>query len=380
MPRKQKQPKKTCYNPLSPEDLNFIKLIFEEKGWYGAKICREFPSKNWNPVTVNKNIKKLRETGSIHRKPGTGLYDGNRSVCTNENMEIVDDLIQSQEDQPGTHKSYSEIAIEIGGSKRSVERMVKSSGTNSFHRDWSTEIKDDAKVRRYVRAMLFVDRFPPRFIKKLVFQDETDFPLAVPTNRRNNRVFFKGKKSEIPTNRLYHPGKRQSVKLMVSCGLSWNGITKPFFLDPAVAKVNEVVYTNHLKSQLLPAIDKLYPSKDYIFVQDGASSHTSDRCQDFLLKTLKSKSRFVAADEWPPYSCDLNPLDYYFWNAIKTLVYRERIGKGSFENKEELKASIRRNWWKAINMEEVRKSIEEFIPRCKKVGEVKGEPIKHFFG
>ena len=128
MPRKQKQPKKTCYNPLSPEDLNFIKLIFEEKGWYGAKICREFPSKNWNPVTVNKNIKKLREAGSIHRKPGTGLYDGNRSVCTNENMEIVDDLIQSQEDQPGTHKSYSEIAIEIGGSKRSVERMVKSSG------------------------------------------------------------------------------------------------------------------------------------------------------------------------------------------------------------------------------------------------------------
>ena len=89
MPPKQKQPKKTCYNPLSPEDLNFIKLIFEEKGWYGAKICREFPSKNWNPVTVNKNIKKLRETGSIHRKPGTGLYDGNRSVCTNENMEIV---------------------------------------------------------------------------------------------------------------------------------------------------------------------------------------------------------------------------------------------------------------------------------------------------
>ena len=144
--------------------------------------------------------------------------------------------------------------------------MVKSSGTNSFHRDWSTEIKVDVKVCRYVRAMLFVDRFPPRFIKKLVFQDETDFPLAVPTNRRNNRVFFKGKKSEIPSNRLYHPGKRQSVKLMVSCGLSWNGITEPFFLDPAVEKVNEVVYTNHLKSQLLPAIDKLYPSKDYIFV------------------------------------------------------------------------------------------------------------------
>ena len=82
MPRKQKQPKKTCYNPLSPEDLNFIKLIFEEKGWYGAKICREFPSKNWNPVTVNKNIKKLR----VHQKKLEEGHQYGRSAKINRGV------------------------------------------------------------------------------------------------------------------------------------------------------------------------------------------------------------------------------------------------------------------------------------------------------
>ena len=166
---------------------------------------------------------------------------------------------------------------------------------------------------------------------------------------------------------------------MVSCGLSWNGLTKPFFVDPEVTKVNEVVYVKHLRTQLFPAIDKLYPNGDSIFVQDGAPSHTSELCQTFLLNTLKKKSRFVAADQWTPYSSDLNPLDYYFWNEIKTCVYAERIGKGSFENKEELKASIRRNWRKAIKMGEVRKALNQFIPRCQKIAEQRGDPIKQFF-
>ena len=182
---------------MSHEDLNFIKLMHEEKGWHGKRICKEYPSKKWNPRTINDNIKKLKETGSVQRKPGSGLYDGNRSVRTVENQDITEELIQSQENQPGTHKSYSEIAMEIGGSKRSVGRMVKGSGNKPFKRERSTEMKDDAKTRRYVRASLFVDRFPPRLVKKLVFQDESDFTLSVPTNRTNNRVYSQGKKGII---------------------------------------------------------------------------------------------------------------------------------------------------------------------------------------
>lgn len=94
----------------------------------------------------------------------------------------------------------------------------------------------------------------------------------------------------------------------------------------------------------------------------------------------KHRNRFVASDQWPPYSSDLNPLDYYFWNRVKTVVYAERQGMGSFVSIEELKSSIQRNWRKAIDMEEVRKALNQFRPRCEKVFEMKGEPIKVFFG
>jgi len=188
---------------------------------------------------------------------------------------------------------------------------LRSSGYESYSRLSAPEAKDDAVLRRLVRTEVLIDRLPyPRFVRRLVFQDETDFTLSVPTNLKNNVVYSRGPKKEIPTYRLYHRGKRQSVKLMVSCGFSWNGVTKPFFVDPKLTKVNGRLYTKHLKTQLIPAIEKLYPDNNYIFVQDGASSHTSDICQEFLESKLK-KSQFVASNEWPPNSPDLNPSDYY---------------------------------------------------------------------
>jgi hypothetical protein len=98
-------------------------------------------------------------------------------------------------------------------------------------------------------------------------------------------------------------------------------------------------------------------------------------------RTKKQRTTiFVTADQWPPYSPDVNPLDYYFWNRLKNVVYGERVGKGSFESLGELQSSIRRNWNRAIDMDEVHKALNQFLPRCRKVAEVRGEPIKAFFG
>ena len=69
------------------------------------------------------------------------------------------------------------------------------------------------------------------------FQDEKDFTQQIPLNKQNNRCYTKVKKSEIPPDSLYHPGNKQSLKLMMSCCASWNGITKPFFLDPSKVRL-----------------------------------------------------------------------------------------------------------------------------------------------
>ena len=54
------------------------------------------------------------------------------TVTTDENPELVEELICSQEEFPGTHKSPREIARNVGISRSSVRMLVKRRKINQF--------------------------------------------------------------------------------------------------------------------------------------------------------------------------------------------------------------------------------------------------------
>ena len=58
----------------------------------------------------------------MERRPGS---ERPRTVTTAENEEMVEELICSQEEKPGTHLSPREIEKYTGISRSSVRRMVK---------------------------------------------------------------------------------------------------------------------------------------------------------------------------------------------------------------------------------------------------------------
>ena len=120
-------------------------------------------------------------------------------------------------------------------------------------------------------------------IERAVFQDESPFPLQIPINKQNNRVYFKGKKSDVPAKNLSHESNSICEKVVVSAALTWYGVTKTF-----IVKVNGPSYLRHLEKQLFPAIRMIYPREDWIYIQDGAPSHTSKLVQDFLQVKLPS--------------------------------------------------------------------------------------------
>ena len=70
---------------------------------------------------------------------------------------------------------------------------------------------------------------------------------------------------------------------------------------------------------MFPAVKKLVKRDDWILAQGSASSHRSNLVQGYLEKTLKH--RFVKCVEWPLSSTDVNPLDYFFWDLVKSKVY-----------------------------------------------------------
>ena len=54
------------------------------------------------------------------------------------------------------------------------------------------------------------------------------------------------------------------------------------------------------------------------FQQDGATCHTAKATVDVLSPVFEDRIISCRADVlWPPRSCDLTPLDYYLWGAVK---------------------------------------------------------------
>jgi len=85
-------------------------------------MMRESPPRQWKNSTLNDLIRKIDKIGSADPTAGS---DRLRSVRTQENIYVVEELVCSQEGQLRTTKSPTEIARETGISRSSVLCIVK---------------------------------------------------------------------------------------------------------------------------------------------------------------------------------------------------------------------------------------------------------------
>ena len=92
----------------------------------------------------------------------------------------------------------------------------------------------------------------------------------------------------------------------------------------AVVTVNGGRYRAMLKKFLFTKIEK-EDNGNIWFQQDGARCHTAEATLDVLRPFFKDRIISRRADVlWPPRSCDLTPLDYYIWGALKDKCYADK--------------------------------------------------------
>ena len=61
------------------------------------------------------------------------------------------------------------------------------------------------------------------------------------------------------------------------------------------------------------------------FEQDGTTCHIAETTLDVLYPVFEDRVISRRVDVvWPPRSCDLTPLDYYLWGAIKDKCYADQ--------------------------------------------------------
>ena len=101
--------------------------------------------------------------------------------------------------------------------------------------------------RRYARVIALGEKFQPNtcVIEKAVWQDEKDFTLDVPVNLKTDRLYGKGKKSDVPDENLFASTIRFQAKLwfpMQSLGMAPRN---RFFVNENGIKANKENYCKH---------------------------------------------------------------------------------------------------------------------------------------
>ena len=354
---------------MSECDKNLVKENYLHKGWGAKRLMREYPGKGWKKTTINDLLLKFRQTGAIARKAGSGRP---KTTRTQQNIDVVEDLIQSQEDNPHSHSSPREIERSTGISRPSVRRIVKKDlHKNVFKRQRVHRLRVTQKAKRLQRAQQLLDRFDtPQKVNRVFFGDEKIFSAMAPVNTQNNRVYSdQERKRDVSPGRLLQEKDRFSAfTVMVSGYVSHMGKGELVFVEEDVT-INSEVYQNILR-QHIPTLRQVAGAMGFTFQQDGATAHTSNDSMAFIRAHFDA---IIDKHEWPPKSCDLSPLDYSIWSAMDRGVYR---GRDRFYSREDLVSAIREAW-DNLPMTTIKGAIRQWRRRLQEVVDADGGHFEH---
>ena len=112
-------------------------------------------------------------------------------------------------------------------------------------------------------------------------------------------------------------------QVSVWCGFWYGGITGPFFFkneQGAAVTANGERYCAMFNEFLFQKIEEDHMD-DIWFQQDGATCHTANVTIDLFTDFENRIIRRNSGVNWPLQSCDLTPLDYFLWGAVKDKCY-----------------------------------------------------------
>ena len=122
--------------------------------------------------------------------------------------------------------------------------------------------------------------------------------------------------------------------VMVFGAVSSEGHIMPPHIFEVGLKVNTKVYLDLLKSVVIPWCNQVAGGRPWVWQQDSAPALKSTEIQAWLQKECYD---FLPFSQWPPFSPDLNPLDYFVWSYVENIT-----NMTSHKTKASLIATIRR--------------------------------------
>ena len=165
-------------------------------------------------------------------------------------------------------------------------------------------------------------------------------------------------------------------RITVWCAICEQGIFGPVFIDQ---NVNGERYKQLLLERFIPFAQGLNAVDLYWFMQDGALPHRTNNVFQVLDEHFTGRViglgypyKHGGGMDWPPYSPDLNPCDFFLWGYLKDRVYR-----GNPQTIDALKEAITSEI-QAIEPSTLQNVIQGFESRLHAVIELDGAHIEPY--
>jgi inhibitor of nuclear factor kappa-B kinase subunit alpha len=312
-------------------------------------------------TTIYYHIRKFKKLGITERKPGTGRRQTQRMA---RNINAVMDRINAD-----PFVSIRQVARELEMDEKTARTICKDDlGVKSRARMKKQLVNTNCKEKRLQRAKLLLNVLKEKKQPVIFFTDEKIFDLDSVSNSRLDRYLSPEKACDVPDHVRFKFQTKNPQNVMVFGLVASDGKTMPPFFWPKGTKVNTDEYIKVLEDVVKPWILANYgPHQKYIFQQDGAPCHTSNRTQKWLKDNLKA---FWPKEMWPPSSPDLNPLDFSVWDYVA-----RRACKTSHANLDSLKAAITAAW-SSMTPEYVVATCRKFRPCLEAVVRAGGAHIE----
>lgn len=305
---------------------------------------------------VSRAVKRFRELGHDGDRRGRGRK---RNVNSFRNRNIIKKRVDRN-----PRVSLRKIARETGISRESVRRIAKTElKLRPYKLTKGQLLTDENKRVRLERCRKLLKRAAHSNWEHILFSDEKLFSVQQVFNRQNDRIWSRSP----PGNSSIVPRRQGSKSLMVWAGICATGKTPLVFINSGV-KINKDVYQKDiLEDVVIPWAKKHFGNQHWTFQQDSAPSHRAKAVQEWCRTHFPD---FISSQEWPPYSCDLNPLDYSVWSILES-----RACAKPHQTLAALKQSLIREWDK-ITVADVRQIAKNFIKRLRLCIKEKGGHIE----
>ncbi|KAM8701702.1 hypothetical protein ACLKA7_004873 [Drosophila subpalustris] len=207
------------------------------------------------------------------------------------------------------------IVRETGIKRESVRQMAKKHlGLKPYKLQKVQLLTDENKRVRLQRCRQLKRRAAGQRWERILFTDEKLFTVEQSHNHQNDRIWSQ----EAPGTSAIVEHRQNSKSVMVWGGICASGKTPLVFVDQGV-KINQEVYR-----------------RDILDAEDSAPAHKAKMTQYWYTTHFPD---FISSVKWPPYSPDLNPMDYSVWSILEA-----RTCAKPHKSLEALKQSLLLEW------------------------------------